>query len=244
VHAVAFALLLGAAVWILYLAIEPYVRRSWPGTLVSWTRLLAGRGRDPVVGRDVLIGVGLGALIACDIPLARIYMPRWVGHPEAVPYAERLDSLLGLRMTAGAIVGQQVGAVAGALVFVLILVVLRLALRREWAAALALALLLSLQNSLASGLPLGYALPLRAVIVGVPVYLSARLGMLPLTVCLFVADLMVGFPTPATLNHWAAQGILLAMGTAAALAVYGFQTAAVRAPAVSAPASGSASRAA
>ncbi|HEV3329727.1 MAG TPA: serine/threonine-protein kinase [Bryobacteraceae bacterium] len=30
--------------WVLYIALEPYVRRRWPATLVSWSRLLAGGG--------------------------------------------------------------------------------------------------------------------------------------------------------------------------------------------------------
>ena len=30
--------------WILYIAIEPFVRRRWPQILVSWTRLLSGNG--------------------------------------------------------------------------------------------------------------------------------------------------------------------------------------------------------
>jgi serine/threonine-protein kinase len=38
--------------WLLYLAIEPYARRYWPHAIISWTRLLAGRFRDPLVGRD------------------------------------------------------------------------------------------------------------------------------------------------------------------------------------------------
>ena len=48
-------------VWVLYIAMEPYVRRRWPATLVSWSRLLAGGFRDPLVGRDVLVGLSLGA---------------------------------------------------------------------------------------------------------------------------------------------------------------------------------------
>src|SRR5271165_6714709 len=43
-------------IWVLYIALEPYVRRRWPATLVSWSRLLAGGFRDPLVGRDVLVG--------------------------------------------------------------------------------------------------------------------------------------------------------------------------------------------
>ena len=39
--------------YVLYVALEPYVRRRWPDALVSWTRVLAGRFRDPLVGRDI-----------------------------------------------------------------------------------------------------------------------------------------------------------------------------------------------
>jgi serine/threonine-protein kinase len=49
-------------IWALYIALEPYVRRRWPATLVSWSRLLAGRFRDPLVGRDVLVGCLAGDL--------------------------------------------------------------------------------------------------------------------------------------------------------------------------------------
>ncbi len=49
--------LLGASMmWVFYVALEPYVRRRWPHVLISWGRLLAGRFRDPSVGRDILIG--------------------------------------------------------------------------------------------------------------------------------------------------------------------------------------------
>ena len=50
------SVLAGALAWLLYMALEPYVRRNLPHTLIGWTRLLAGRVRDPMVGRDVLIG--------------------------------------------------------------------------------------------------------------------------------------------------------------------------------------------
>src|SRR5262249_22308247 len=54
----AAAALLGAAIlWLSYLAFEPFARRVWPQVLVSWTRVLAGRFNDPVVARDLLVGV-------------------------------------------------------------------------------------------------------------------------------------------------------------------------------------------
>ena len=42
------------------MSLEPRVRRLWPTTLISWARLLSGRARDPMVGRDLLIGVAAG----------------------------------------------------------------------------------------------------------------------------------------------------------------------------------------
>ena len=56
--------------WVLYLAVEPYVRRFWPATIVSWSRLMARQWRDPLVGRDILFGVALGVLIRSSISAA------------------------------------------------------------------------------------------------------------------------------------------------------------------------------
>jgi hypothetical protein len=61
VLAISTALFWGGAVWMLYLALEPYVRRYWPQAIISWTRVLAGRWRDPLVGRDVVLGVSMAS---------------------------------------------------------------------------------------------------------------------------------------------------------------------------------------
>jgi serine/threonine-protein kinase len=53
----------GVRMAIAYLAIEPYVRRLWPSVLVSWARLVMGRLRDPIIGRDVLVGASVGAAL-------------------------------------------------------------------------------------------------------------------------------------------------------------------------------------
>ena len=59
---VAYAATRGLMTWLLYIAIEPFIRRLRPSSLVSWSRLLAGRVSDPAVGRDVLVGLALFAL--------------------------------------------------------------------------------------------------------------------------------------------------------------------------------------
>ncbi len=55
-----------ASIWIglvgglFYCAVEPFVRRWWSEIFISWSRLLAGDFRDPMVGRDILVGALLG----------------------------------------------------------------------------------------------------------------------------------------------------------------------------------------
>jgi serine/threonine protein kinase len=46
-----------------YISFEPFVRRRWPQTMISWSRVLAGGFRDPLVGRDILIGCVVGVVL-------------------------------------------------------------------------------------------------------------------------------------------------------------------------------------
>jgi serine/threonine-protein kinase len=66
-----------------YLALEPFVRRRWPGRLIGWQRLLAGRLLDPRVGRDVLLGVATGATMCVLVWGTKAI--RWPGLPPESP---------------------------------------------------------------------------------------------------------------------------------------------------------------
>ena len=57
-------LLAAALIWVLYVALEPYVRRRWPQTIISWTRVLNGQMRDPVVGGHILAGIFFGVFLS------------------------------------------------------------------------------------------------------------------------------------------------------------------------------------
>jgi hypothetical protein len=59
---IAYASTRALMTWLLYIAIEPFIRKLHPSSLVSWTRLFAGRVSDPAVGRDVLIGLAVLAM--------------------------------------------------------------------------------------------------------------------------------------------------------------------------------------
>ncbi len=56
----AVSLILTLFVGLMYIALEPFVRRYWSELLISWNRLLAGDFRDPLIGRDALFGLLLG----------------------------------------------------------------------------------------------------------------------------------------------------------------------------------------
>ena len=94
-----FALLPTVLLWLFYLALEPYVRRWWPHRMVSWSRLLAGDFRDPLIGRDTLIGAVFGMAMMVVLNLWTL-TPGWFGHLQA-PKPVKLYTLLGLRESFG-----------------------------------------------------------------------------------------------------------------------------------------------
>jgi hypothetical protein len=56
-----------ASAALLYLAFYTFVRRKWPVMFIGWSRIIAGGVRDPVVGRDVIVGTVAGTLMICIV---------------------------------------------------------------------------------------------------------------------------------------------------------------------------------
>ena len=83
-------------IWTVYLALEPAVRRRWPQSLISWSTLLLGKIRDPIVGRDILIGAALGV----SLSLIGGLLDAWLRHQGAwTPSMDNTKLLLGTRGT-------------------------------------------------------------------------------------------------------------------------------------------------
>ena len=80
------ALQYGLLAWLAYLGLEPPIRRTFPHLLVTSTRLLGGRWRDPLVGRSVLAGILVGLIVGVT----------WSQHDlrHARPAGRRTDPLL------------------------------------------------------------------------------------------------------------------------------------------------------
>jgi serine/threonine-protein kinase len=81
-----------ASVWVAFLGVEPFVRRRWPWRITSWNRVLEGRLRDPLVGRDVLVG-GLCGVVIAALTQVQAALPGWVGATPAAGFLTSLEVL-------------------------------------------------------------------------------------------------------------------------------------------------------
>jgi hypothetical protein len=88
------AILTSSLYALLYLAIEPQVRRLWPHLLVTWSRLVSGRLRDPLFGRDLLIGSLMGMTMTL-ITFGHYQLSPWLGLPGFTPPSPTVSVLAG-----------------------------------------------------------------------------------------------------------------------------------------------------
>ena len=209
--------------WVVYLAFEPYVRRRWPWRIISWTRLLAGNWRDPLVGRDLLVGAVFGAgVLLCNFFLGHV-VPRWLGYPPGAPWFDfPATQLLGVRSFAGALTMQIFAAFTQPFIFLFLILLLRAVLRSDRLASLAAALIgataLSLTHESAAGVPF-------AVIAAfLMVFCLHRYGLLAMVSAVFFLHLNIFYPVTSDFGAWYAGDVLPALLVTLAVAVFGFRT--------------------
>jgi predicted Ser/Thr protein kinase len=218
VAALSKALFSAAMVWMLYLALEPLVRRRWPQTIVSWSRILGGKLRDPLAGGDVLIGVAFGLFWVLLFQTSGLIDIRLGELPS--PYG--IGVLGGLRYLASDFLGNLTGGVMFAFGAFLLIFLLRLMLRRDWLAGATFVLIFVLIKTLGSGDPL-WVLPIWVVVYTVFVVLLLRYGIVPLVASIFTADFLLSSPAILDFSAWFIATSLLSLLAVLAVAAYGFR---------------------
>jgi len=213
---IAQALFVAVLAGTLYLAIEPFVRRRWPDVLVSWARISAGQFRDPVVGRDVLIGALVGVACLLVVRVNEIVAARFE------PYVKE-HTLLGIRFAAAGTIDYLVAAVIYPLAFLFLQVLLRAILRKEWLAAAAFVALFVFLQVVGSQTPLLDA-GFRFLVVGGALLVLIRFGLVTYATAYFVQNLLDAFPITRDVSAWYAPSGMFAVIVVAAIAIYGFQT--------------------
>jgi serine/threonine-protein kinase len=214
-------LVLAGFTWTLYIALEPFVRRQWPHVLVTWTRLLSGDWRDPLVGRDTLIGCAAGVVFAVLIKVD-ILLPEWLGRPDVI-VTSLIDPLGAPTPFASRILGTiVVTGILLPLAMVFLLFVLRLLVRRTWLAALIWLVVFS--PSLFTTEELWAAGPLIVAESLLFLFVMMRVGLWALMVTSFVVQLWLDFPLTLQTSAWYAGAGYAALFILAAITLYGFRT--------------------
>ncbi len=219
----ALAIALFFAVWVgcAYVALEPYARRLWPRTLITWSRVLLGRFQDPRVGRDVLIG-GLAGLLAILLQRIEMLVPAWFAQPTGVPYGPALyPGVHGL----GHLFSPDV--LTWPTFVLLLLTGLLYVLRKPWiAATVALAILVVMDGhwqEQAAGA--GTAAQVAAIAETLAVWIillfvTIRFGLFACMVMFFFAFRLQSFPITFDWTAWYAGNSLLLLGVLTALVIY------------------------
>ena len=217
VIAVSTALFLSGVMWLLYMALEPWVRRRWPQTLIAWSRLLSGQFRDPLVGRDILFGVMLG--IAWVLIFQLRYIPMM--HRGAAPNLNSPHYLMGGREALGQWFRQIPISIMGTLQFFFLLLGLKLVLRKDWLAALAFVAIFAVPRGLSSTYP-AIALPAEILIYAIAVLIVFRFGLVPLACAIFTVNMLGSIPVSGDFSAWYTPTWILALASVVALAGWGF----------------------
>ena len=217
--AVSTGLFVSGFIWVLYLALEPYVRRNWPQTIISWTRFISGRFRDPLVGRDLLFGVLLGFSWIFTFVLGSFFLIR----SGASPQFANAEFLEGVRESIALGLVRVVGSIQTTLVFFFLVVLLRVLVKNRWVAAAIFVLLFTVPKVLGSDHPL-IETPIWLIIYGIAAFAVVRFGLIVLAVAVLTVDVLLNVPITLDFSNWyAARSLCVVLGFVV-IAAWGFYT--------------------
>jgi serine/threonine-protein kinase len=183
-------------IWFLYIGLEPEVRARWPRSIVSWSRVLAGRWQDPLVAADVLWGALVGVAI-----VAMFIGTNWwdVQHGGGSPLANA-DVGASTRHWISHILNRAREAAEFGLLVVFAIFCLRAVFRTDWLASIAVAILFAAQENEAWQ---GHAIvnfAFYVFIFAILTFIMLRLGLVSTMVAIFFANILLETPGAQTLS--------------------------------------------
>lgn len=200
----ALALLISGIICVLYLGLEPVVRKRLPHALIGWSRLISGWFRDPRVARDVLYGLGAAGI--AGLVLAAVNAGAAVlGTTSSLPALSNFDAALGFFSFVGQLASSSVAVLITPMLILLLVAVLTSLLRSGTAALVVTLLLIGAlaagQATTATGSPI-LGIVAGFFTVGAMLFVLKRVGLLALMA--FLLPNVVVNSVPATLDpaHW------------------------------------------
>jgi serine/threonine protein kinase len=214
--------LFAVLIWVLYVALEPFVRRRWPQTIISWTRVLAGRLRDAVVGGHVLVGMLYGLFL---VVLVQILQYTHFHATGATGRVAIIDTVVSVPRLAGTLLGIFQGSMLSTLGIFFLLFLLRVVFRREWLAAIAFVVLFTAIFTILGQGNIAVTLPIRIVQYVLTIFVMLRFGLLSFVVGQAMANILLLFPITADFSAWYSGSVIFVLVFIAALAGFAFHTA-------------------
>ena len=206
-NGLAASLLAGFVAWLLYAALEPFVRRRQPQILISWTRLLAGQLNDTLVGRDLLAG-GFGGALMLLAAMVSNAIPYWFNFPGETPISIPSAALGAPREAISGLISLALSAVVSTLIVLMTLFLVRVIVRVEWLSVVITGAFIMLTNLGTENVLL--EIPTAALSAAIVMFMLVRFGFLALLFSQFFANLILAAPFSLDFNHWyAARGVFV-----------------------------------
>ena len=214
---------LGISFWMLYLALEPFARRRWPEMLISWTRAISGDWRNPMVGRDLLLGAAAGIATGLIMGPIRVLLPPRLGLAGPPPHAFDPTAPVNAGLAVAWILSAAVLSTFWVLGIVFLLIFARRLLQRGWLAGLVVTLVFAGNYLGDAGGAITFGLGL--ISMGILVAMTVRFGVLPaivLETCRRIFGYRIYSSDPSNWNFYAG---MIAVAGVLALAYWAAKTA-------------------
>lgn len=245
--ALAKSLFWSFSVWVLYLGFEPFIRRQWPRLMISWNRLLEGRWRDPLVGRDILIGCCVGflaipALGSLNLVLRKLLGLHWLPAIPPIDGARLATLHLGECCAVSVLCDSACRGVWFSFGLLILLLGLLLIVRRFSVAVLLVFATFTAFLSYYFGdrSPSWSWFLYMGMWVGMALLIEFKLGVLASATSFFVLAALIQLPVTSDMSRWYRDVAVEGQLALVLLAVYGFYTSLagrplLREPALSSP---------
>jgi len=182
--------------------------------LIAWSRLLSGRLRDPLVGRDLMAGCLFGGVWSGLALIAIAYKVNWkLIEP---------DSFLGGQVVLAEVLKCHQTALMRGIFFLAVFLAMRVLFRRTWIAVIGF--------TLYSIYTFGSETPSMVETVFLAAYgltfalFIMRFGLVAAIAAVFTKELLLTVPLTAEFSQWYAQAGMFALAAVLVVAGYGFYT--------------------
>jgi hypothetical protein len=193
--------------------------------MITWSRVVAGKWTDPVVGRDLLFGTFFGIVYVLIITLYE-YANLRSGVPIFGEFG--LGNLIGFRVFVAYIAGLLFSEVGGSLIFLLTLFLVRAVLKKQWIVAtvwvvgwvavrfLRANFIDSRELAITTGV-------FWTLLFSLLVFIILRFGFFALVVAVFVLDSLISCFLTADFSAWYSQSSFAIAIVIVVMALRGFR---------------------